>query len=491
MMKKITLLLLTFLSFSLGFSQTELLNLSFDAAGSESVWTPIADAASNPSEVNIAFDANGNPTGATLLSGINTSDVAGRAYIFRYNNASFDFGTSGSVSISMDVKIDAALTGTNLVFETQVSKVGGGVVVVTHNNVQNDVAVGGGWIPLTFDMTPNPAEFNNAGTELYFYFNMAAGAFVGAGGTFLVDNIVVTGGAPAEPTCDDGLMNGDETGVDCGGPDCSACIEDPTDAPSELASTGTDLYAYSGLSAVGESDLPGFNFTAFNGGVTISEETLSGNKVGKLANLDFFGSGWTPIDVTTAYTYVHLDYYAVSGTWFEFFLIDDSLSATICCGSGEEPRYRFGPAPSGQDEPLVLGAWTSVFIPLSDFANYAALTNGTWDGTDIKETKFTSDGGTIYFDNIYFSTSNVLGVDDFESTSFSVYPNPTQESWTIKAQNTKITNIKVYDVLGKNVMMLSPNTIETKIDGASLMKGIYFAKIETVSGTSSVKLVKQ
>ncbi len=28
---------------------------------------------------------------------------------------------------------------------------------------------------------------------------------------------------PACPTCDDDMMNGDETGVDCGGPDCSAC----------------------------------------------------------------------------------------------------------------------------------------------------------------------------------------------------------------------------------------------------------------------------
>ena len=30
-------------------------------------------------------------------------------------------------------------------------------------------------------------------------------------------------GAGASPTCDDGLQNGNETGVDCGGPDCAAC----------------------------------------------------------------------------------------------------------------------------------------------------------------------------------------------------------------------------------------------------------------------------
>ncbi|RMF02493.1 MAG: T9SS C-terminal target domain-containing protein [Bacteroidetes bacterium] len=30
-------------------------------------------------------------------------------------------------------------------------------------------------------------------------------------------------GAPPVPTCDDGIQNGNETGVDCGGPDCPAC----------------------------------------------------------------------------------------------------------------------------------------------------------------------------------------------------------------------------------------------------------------------------
>ena len=36
-------------------------------------------------------------------------------------------------------------------------------------------------------------------------------------------------GIPATPpTCDDGIQNGEETGVDCGGPDCAACPVPPT-----------------------------------------------------------------------------------------------------------------------------------------------------------------------------------------------------------------------------------------------------------------------
>mgnify|MGYP000577888267 CR=1 FL=1 len=35
------------------------------------------------------------------------------------------------------------------------------------------------------------------------------------------------GGGPA-PTCSDGVQNGNETGVDCGGPDCAPCVVPPT-----------------------------------------------------------------------------------------------------------------------------------------------------------------------------------------------------------------------------------------------------------------------
>ncbi|WJJ97206.1 T9SS type A sorting domain-containing protein [Algibacter luteus] len=41
------------------------------------------------------------------------------------------------------------------------------------------------------------------------------------------------------PTCDDGIMNGNETGVDCGGPDCTPCNTDCTDV---VISIEFDIY---------------------------------------------------------------------------------------------------------------------------------------------------------------------------------------------------------------------------------------------------------
>lgn len=44
-------------------------------------------------------------------------------------------------------------------------------------------------------------------------------------------------GNPPTPTCTDGIQNGQETGIDCGGPDCQACPTVSCDPPTNLSST--------------------------------------------------------------------------------------------------------------------------------------------------------------------------------------------------------------------------------------------------------------
>ena len=76
------------------------------------------------------------------------------------------------------------------------------------------------------------------------------GSVVASGGSFgssETTNFCV-GGGPA-PTCNDGIQNGNETGVDCGGPDCAPCAPSCTDVtvsitldnyPAETSWTITD-----------------------------------------------------------------------------------------------------------------------------------------------------------------------------------------------------------------------------------------------------------
>ena len=59
-----------------------------------------------------------------------------------------------------------------------------------------------------------------------------------------IDEVRITAcdGDPAEPTCTDGIQNGQETGVDCGGPDCPTCPTEPTceDGIQNGQETGVD-----------------------------------------------------------------------------------------------------------------------------------------------------------------------------------------------------------------------------------------------------------
>lgn len=72
------------------------------------------------------------------------------------------------------------------------------------------------------------------------YTVVANGAVVASGGSFGSSETTnfCLGGGPA-PTCNDGVQNGNETGVDCGGPDCAAC---PTcnDGVQNGSETGVD-----------------------------------------------------------------------------------------------------------------------------------------------------------------------------------------------------------------------------------------------------------
>ncbi len=87
--------------------------------------------------------------------------------------------------------------------------------------------------------------------------------------------------------------------------------------------------------------------------------------------------------------------------------------------------------------------------------------------------------------------NTTLSTNNFEIAGLSVYPNPSQNSWTVKTQNIKMETISVFDVLGKNVLSLTPNATETSINGSSLKSGLYFAQIKTANGVSSIKLVKK
>ncbi len=76
-------------------------------------------------------------------------------------------------------------------------------------------------------------------------------------------------------------------------------------------------------------------------------------------------------------------------------------------------------------------------------------------------------------------------IDDNEQ--LNLYPNPVQNSLQVISSNEQITEIKIYDVLGKEAI----STKEKNIDVSGLQEGVYFLQVKTVDGTATKKIIVQ
>jgi hypothetical protein len=131
--------------------------------------------------------------------------------------------------------------------------------------------------------------------------------------------------------------------------------------------------------------------------------------------------------------------------------------------------------------------------------------NNTWSGDwggDTFPIGLVKTGGNIpCIAGVYNLTVNritglytftaVLGVNNFDAKSFKAYPNPTSDSWNIVSGNDDIISIQVYDVLGKTVYAKSGSSKEVSVNASELSSGVYYAKIATANGESTLKLVKE
>ncbi|RCW93884.1 T9SS type A sorting domain-containing protein [Winogradskyella arenosi] len=84
--------------------------------------------------------------------------------------------------------------------------------------------------------------------------------------------------------------------------------------------------------------------------------------------------------------------------------------------------------------------------------------------------------------------AEALSVNDFNTNTFSVYPNPTTTgSVTITSVNTEVISVQVFDILGKQVKneVITNNTLNV----ANLKSGVYIVKITQNNASTTKKLV--
>ena len=211
---------------------------------------------------------------------------------------------------------------------------------------------------------------------------------------------------------------------------------------------------------------PDWNQSGFGSANIEFQPTGSANSVLAYTNFSYQGIELNSTLDLTPMEYLHVDVWTVNG-------LNPSV---IVISSGNEISHTIG----NND-----GAWKSMDIPVAGI---------TGDITKAIQIKFIGGNGysnDIYLDNLYFWKAAPLGVTNFDDLKFSAYPNPTNDNWVIKTQKTNISSIKVFDVQGKNVISVLPNSDEFVIDGSILKPGLYFARIKTDSRSKLIKLIKK
>jgi uncharacterized repeat protein (TIGR01451 family) len=135
--------------------------------------------------------------------------------------------------------------------------------------------------------------------------------------------------------------------------------------------------------------------------------------------------------------------------------------------------------PSSEDEPGSNGYITFKIKPISTIAIDDVIEN-------------TAD---IYFDfnfpivtNTVSTTVTALATSDFDTVTFTIYPNPTTTFLYISLNDTNnVKEVTVYNTLGQKLL----TTINTNtIDVSTLSQGTYFITVETDNGKATQQFIK-
>ena len=217
MMKKITLLLCALFTISLGYSQT----LPMDFNGSIAGWTAGDGAAVSNGTGNDVLEIVGavndwDNAKLTFTEPIDLSDDANNTLRFSFQSTTAAAGEVHQHGVSFQggggaLEANFISTGTDVVdvelnFPAGLTSRESLVIFVDVKNHGAQTATGGALI--------DPA--NTAGGE---------SGTPSLSGTYIIDNLSL-GYDPG--TCSDGVLNNQETAIDCGGPNCAPCAADVT-----------------------------------------------------------------------------------------------------------------------------------------------------------------------------------------------------------------------------------------------------------------------
>ncbi len=89
-----------------------------------------------------------------------------------------------------------------------------------------------------------------------------------------------------------------------------------------------------------------------------------------------------------------------------------------------------------------------------------------------------------------YDFSDSAATNDLALVNFNYYPSPVKETLHIRAQEN-ITQISIYNMLGQEVINITPRSTSKDISVSNLANGAYFIKAQVGSYSGTYKFIKQ
>ena len=385
-MKKVTLLL-TLFAVSLGYAQ--IAPIDFETGGNGATWTWTVfengdlENPTPPLEIIANPDPSGINTSATVAKF--TAQVVGAPFAGVESQHGSDIGGFTFTADNSIVKI--------MVWKSVISDVG---IKFAENNgeAQPEIKI--------------PNTLTNQWEEITF----DVSSLIGKGITGIIDQIIIfpdfnartqenivyfdniTFPTPGAPTCTDGIENGDEEGIDCGGSCGTVCITPAPLVSAPLATTleSDVLFIYSDVYTNPTNQVSFLNAdwaVTPPSNINTSTEVVISGTTDNVRYITDIGLLYAPIPNTnvSTFNYFHIDIWSTDAT---FVIV----------------KWESGIGPEAGDVSVTLtpNQWTGVDIDLNtwgalaDPAARGALRNLIFDATGGKD---------FYFDNIYFSKTSL------------------------------------------------------------------------------------